>query len=147
MRTYLLTIVTLLGFLTAAPTTLLAEDVVVTVTGLKNNKGNIRVHIFTGAEQFEEKDAYKKLNFSKAKMQNGKLTLRISLPAGEYGISLLDDENKNNEMDYNLIRMPKEGFGFSDYYHSSLSKPSYDSFKFQLKKDSTKNVTVKLRYL
>ncbi len=147
MRTHLLAIAALFVLLLATPTTLLAEDVLVTIKGLKNNKGNIRVHIFTGADQFEEKDAYKRLNFSKQKVKDGTLSLRISLPAGEYGISLLDDENKNNEMDYNFIRMPKEGFGFSDYYHSSLSKPSYDSFKFTLKKDSTKNVTVKMRYI
>ncbi|MCB0699871.1 MAG: DUF2141 domain-containing protein [Chitinophagales bacterium] len=147
MRTYTLACIMLAALLSSTPLSSFAEDVIVTITGIKNNSGNMRVHIFTDAENFKEKKAYKKINFSKQEVKNGTLTLRLTLPAGEYGISLLDDENKNNKMDYNLIHMPKEGFGFSDYYHSGLSMPDYNDFHFSLKKDDTKRVTVKLRYM
>lgn len=64
---------------------------------------------------------------------------------GIYGIAILDDENKNEKMDYGLI-LPKEGFGFSDYYHTGMKRPKFDSFDFVLKNE-IKSVEIKVRYL
>lgn len=124
-----------------------AEEVIVTVKNIESSDGNINVHIFNSSQGFQNKKAYKKMTVSKKDMSNGTLSFRVTLPPGEYGISLLDDENQNGKMDFNMLHLPKEGFGFSDYYHTSYSKPEYDSFKFQLKEKTTKNVTVKFRYL
>lgn len=134
-------------FLFATAASSHAEEVLVTVKNIESAKGSMRVAVFTSDDGFQEKKAYKTLTFSKDKVSNGTLTLRITLPPGEYGISLLDDENENKKMDYNMIHMPKEGFGFSDYYHNSLSMPKYDSFKFKLEDNATKKVTVKMRYM
>lgn len=147
LKTYITAFFTVVGLSLCSPLATLAQEVMVSIKGIENNKGNIRMHIFTSDNNFKEKKAYKRLNFSKKDMKNGMLTLHVSLPAGEYGISLLDDENKNNEMDYNFIHMPQEGFGFSDYYHTGLSMPKYDSFKFTLEDKATKNVVVKMRYM
>lgn len=124
-----------------------AEEVIITVKNIENDNGNFKVHVFNSSKGFQDKTAYKKLTFSKKEVRNGTMTIRVTLPPGEYGISLLDDENKNGKMDFNMLHLPKEGFGFSDYYHTSFSKPEYDSFKFQLQEKATKNVTVKIRYL
>jgi len=123
-----------------------AADVVVTIKNIKSNKGNIRLGIFTSEEGFSKNKALSFTNYAKTGVSNGTMTIRISLPAGEYGISLMDDENKNGQMDYNIVRMPKEGFGFSDYYHTSLTMPKYKSFKFKVG-DTAKAVTVKMRYM
>ena len=40
--------------------------------------------------------------------------------------------------------VPKEGYGFSDYYHTSWSRPVFSDFKFQL--SSNKSVTMKVKY-
>jgi uncharacterized protein (DUF2141 family) len=50
-------------------------------------------------------------------------------------------------MEYNFIGIPKEGFGFSDYYHSGLTKPKFDAFKFTLEKEKKKKITIKVRYM
>jgi len=125
----------------------IAGEVVVTINGLESNKGSIRLHVYTGDDEFQDKKPYKILTYSKQKATDGTLVLRVSLPAGEYGISLLDDENNNKKMDYNIVHMPKEGFGFSDYYHSGLSMPQYKSFRFTLDDSVPKKVTVKMRYM
>lgn len=147
MRTFILPTVMLLACIFLAPANLLAEDVLITIKGIRSAKGNILMNVFTGDQEFKDKTPYKELKFSKKAIKDGVLTLKVSLPAGEYGLSLLDDENNNNEMDYNLIHMPKEGFGFSDYYHTGLSMPKYNDFDFKLEEGSTKKVTVKVRYL
>lgn len=124
-----------------------AEEVIITIKNIENSDGNFKVHVFNSSKGFEDKNAYKKLTFSKKDVSNGTLTIHVKLPPGEYGISLLDDENKNGKMDFNMLHVPKEGFGFSDYYHTSFSKPEYSSFKFDLEKNTTKKVIVKIRYI
>lgn len=146
MKTYFKSLIACLGILTISASSY-AEDVIVTIKNIENNKGNFRIGIFNGADGFENNKPYKMLTYSKQKVSNGTMTIRISLPPGEYGLSLLDDENKNEKMDFNMLHIPKEGFGFSDYYHTSLTMPKYNSFKFTLPSNNSKNVTVKIRYI
>lgn len=63
---------------------------------------------------------------------------------GTYGVALLDDEDSDTKMDYGLV-MPKEGFGFSDYYHTGWSSPKFDDFKFEL--NGNKSIKIQIRYL
>jgi uncharacterized protein (DUF2141 family) len=46
----------------------------------------------------------------------------------------LDDENSTGKMEYNMFGIPREGFGFSNYYHKGLLKPHFDAFSFSVKK-------------
>ncbi len=124
-----------------------AEDLVITIKGIENNKGNMRIGIFTSDENFRNKKSYKMLTYSKQNVSKGTMVVRISLPPGEYGVSLLDDENKNEKMDFNIIHIPKEGFGFSEYYHTSLTMPQFKNFSFKLAENSTASVSVKVRYM
>lgn len=57
-----------------------------------------------------------------------------------------DDENNDKEMNFNWMDMPQEGFGFSGYYHSGLSRPEFSDFSFTLTRN-TKVVKSKFRYL
>jgi len=82
-----------------------------------------------------------KTNLVKAALQ----TSYTDLKPGIYGIAILDDENRNEKMDYGLI-LPKEGFGFSDYYLTGMKRPKFESFDFVLKNE-VKTVEIKLRYL
>ena len=116
------------------------------VSGIRNSSGTIRVCFYNTSESFDqEKPMLIKIE-QKTKMANGVLTFSYSgLKTGVYGIAILDDENSNQKMDYGLI-LPKEGFGFSDYYHTGMSHPKFESFDFVLKNE-TKSVEIKLRYL
>ncbi|PQJ08792.1 hypothetical protein CJD36_022320 [Flavipsychrobacter stenotrophus] len=71
----------------------------------------------------------------------------MNLEPGVYGFALLDDENGNGTMDYNMFGMPKEGFGFSDFYLSGLKKPNFDQFKFTLRDHQQLKINMTLRYL
>ena len=59
----------------------------------------------------------------------------------------MDDENFNGKMDYNFIGIPKEGFGFSNYYHSGLTKPKLKSFAFEVIENKNTKVEVKMKYM
>jgi len=49
-------------------------------------------------------------------------------------------------MDYNMVGIPKEGFGFSNYYLSGFSKPKLKDFTFTVENGSVQ-VSCKMRYI
>lgn len=126
---------------------LFAETIEITVSGIRNQSGQIAIYVFNSQEGFKEERAVHAFMFKKQQLVDGTLKVKIELPAGTFGLSLVDDENANKNMDYNFVGMPKEGFGFSNYYHTGLTRPVYDQFKFNVQKGSATKVAVQMRYL
>jgi uncharacterized protein (DUF2141 family) len=124
-----------------------AQEVEVTITGLKTTKGQIVIGVFKDDPTFQKEDAFLSRKFAKKDIKNGEMKIEFEMEPGLYGLTLLDDENNSGLMEYNLIGIPKEGFGFSDYYHSGIKKPKFDAFKFTLEKNQKKKITVKVRYM
>ena len=117
----------------------------VTVTNIRNTKGTMQLQLYRSQKTFAKETPYKIYRVSKKSVSGHTLRYKITgLVQGHYGVALLDDENNNKKMDYGWM-MPEEGFGFSDYYHTGLSRPTFYQFKFYLKED--KSVTMKVRYL
>lgn len=141
----LILLVVLLAVLPSA--TVSSQNVEITVTGIRNTNGYIAIGVFRDNETFQKEEAFLKNRFPKTGISDGELKVSITLEPGIYGISLLDDENSNGEMEYNFLGMPKEGFGFSDFYLKGITRPKFDDFKFSLDPDQKKKVTIKIRYM
>ena len=117
----------------------------VQIGNIRNTDGRIQLQVFKDQKGYEEKDPWKAHFIEKKGMKNKSLFYTIKgLETGTYGIAILDDENKNTKMDYGWV-LPKEGFGFADYYHTGWTKPHFDDFKFYLNSDKTVKIIV--RYL
>jgi len=129
------------------PITTNAEPIEITITGIRNQSGQISIHVFNNQEGFKAEKSIQSFTFKKQNMINGTMKVKIDLAHGTYGLSLVDDENSNNDMDYNFVGMPKEGFGFSNYYHTGFTRPVFDQFKFNLLKGNSAKVTMKTRYI
>ena len=118
-----------------------------TIKDIKTSNGQILMGIYKDDVSFDKEIAYKKVQAFKTKISNGTLVVEVKLEPGKYGISLMDDENFNGKMDYNFIGIPKEGFGFSNYYHSGLTKPKLKSFLFEVIENKNTKVEVKMKYM
>lgn len=123
-----------------------AEEVHIKITGLSNAKGNILLGLFTNNDQFQADEPVKRYRVSKKSYKNGTVTCKIDLNPGTYGFAMLDDLNNNDEMDKNFFGIPLEGYGFSGYRHSGLTRPTFDDFKFTVKKGSTTNISIVADY-
>jgi len=123
-----------------------AQTITLTIEGLRNSQGIVSVGIFKNQEQFAKEKPVKKQLFPKTTMKAGLLVVELKLEPGNYGFALLDDENKDAKMNYNWIGVPLEGFGFSNYVSSGLSKPEYSDFDFVVKPGENK-VHIKMRYI
>lgn len=124
-----------------------AQTVELRISGIRDTKGHILLGIFIDDESFQQEKPFMKKKFPKTGMTNGEMTVVFGLEPGVYGFSLLDDENEDGKMEYNFIGIPREGFGFSNYYHKALTRPGFEDFKFELKKNEKAKVVMKIRYI
>lgn len=123
-----------------------SQTLTVHVIGNRNNVGNIRFAFYNNSQGFDDdKPLFVKTISKMALAKNGMKVSYTDIKPGLYGIAVLDDENSNEKMEYGLV-LPKEGFGFSDYYHTAMKRPKFESFDFILKNEA-KTVEIKLRYL
>ncbi|MEL7147375.1 MAG: DUF2141 domain-containing protein [Bacteroidota bacterium] len=112
---------------------------------VKYSEGQLLVGFYKDQDSWSRRTPFKEVLVSKAALQDGNLVFELGdMPPGRYGLAVLDDANGNEIVDFGLV-FPKEGFGFSDYYHNSFRLPRFSDFVFDMETD--KIVTVKFRYL
>ena len=128
------------------PLACFSQTLTINVTGIRNSSGSIVLAFYTTQESFSiEKPLYIK-KADKANLKNGVLQITYEdIKNGTYGIAMMDDENNNDKMDYGWL-LPKEGFGFSNYYHTGFTRPAFSKFSFTVKNEN-KIIEIKVRYL
>jgi uncharacterized protein (DUF2141 family) len=124
-----------------------SQNVDIYFSGLRSNKGQIILRVYKDSQSFDDDIPYKITYIKKTGVYKGTLSSSLKLEPGTYGLALADDENNSFAMNFNLLGMPTEGFGFSNYYHTGLSYPKFESFKFTVEKDEKKKVNMKIRYM
>ncbi|MDF9797264.1 uncharacterized protein (DUF2141 family) [Catalinimonas alkaloidigena] len=115
----------------------------ITVEGLKNDVGKVRVAIFNDEATFPKKKPFK----AQLKAAHASGTVKLSfdnVPYGEYAIAVYHDENENEELDTNFMGIPKEAYGFSNEHRPKFSGPDYAAAKVKINLPEVNlNVTVK----
>jgi uncharacterized protein (DUF2141 family) len=104
----------------------------VTVKGIKEAKGTIRVGLFNSEGDFLKNAVYGEV----VKASGSEVVVLFkNLPVGDYGISVIHDENENGELDSNFMGIPKEGFAFGNNAMGTFGPPSFKDA--MIKVDST----------
>jgi uncharacterized protein (DUF2141 family) len=119
-----------------------AQELPVKITRLRSSKGNVIINVFKDQESYDHEKPYKQFTFKKSVDKNSML-VELKLEPGTYGITLVDDENENKKIDKNFIGMPKEGFGFSNFFMTKMKKPSFEDFKVDCKNHNPIDIQVK----
>ena len=111
------------------------ENVTITVTidGLRNQNGYVAVALHNGESDFPDDEAFQSqyVEVSKGAIE----VVFEDVPAGEYAVAVMHDENGNEEMDFNEYGMPLEGFGFSNEAKAEMGPPGFDEASFSAKED------------
>lgn len=118
-----------------------AQDMEVTITNIRNDKGVLMIGLFNSKETFTKK-IFKGEN-PKASTGEVKVVFK-NIPPGDYAVSVFHDENSNGKIDTNFIGIPKEGFGFSNDAMGAFGPPSFEKAGVVVPK--TKSVVMKLKY-
>lgn len=102
--------------------------------------------IYNQKEKFMGDPKTKAFYNAVGKIENREATFVIkNVPFGQYAITLLHDENKNDKMDKNLLGIPKEGYGFSNNVTLKFGPPSYEESTFDLNKKEQK-IQITMKY-
>ncbi|AXA93265.1 DUF2141 domain-containing protein [Massilia sp. YMA4] len=118
-----------------------AADMTVGIEGLKNANGQVLVAVFDRAADFLKQP----VRVAAVTAQQGKVRVSIAgLPAGDYALSVFQDENGNGKLDKNVIGMPVEPYGFSNDAAGSFGPPSFQDAAVRLA-DTGGSATITLR--
>ena len=114
-------------------------EVKLVITGFETNQGQVIIKGYNGPEGFARDDdlAYR---IYKENVEDLECHLAIDLPAGEYAILVIHDENSNELLDTNFIGMPKEPVGVS--INPKKSKPDYVKSKFTVTGSSSLTLNI-----
>lgn len=122
------------------------QELRVKVSGIRSAKGKIILNVFKDEAGYEKQQSFTTLNFDKKALKNGVLNVNGSVATGTYGITLIDDENANGKLEKNFVGIPREGFGFSNFFMTKMKKPTFNEFKFEIKPGSTE-IEIKAKYM
>ncbi len=105
----------------------------VRVTGIRNDKGVIRIALFNDKQSYDDKQpaGIAALRRGPLPIQNGQADWVLKdLPYGDYAIKLFHDEDNSGKLKKNFIGRPKEGIGFSNNPKVTTKAPTFDEVKF-----------------
>lgn len=117
----------------------------VSISGLKNNHGQVGILLFDRQEGFPA-TREKAVREILLPIQNGNLRHTFTdVPFGEYAVSVMHDENLNKKLDVNFFGMPTEGNGVSNNVKNRLGPPKFGQAAFKFDRPSY-SVAIKIQY-
>lgn len=114
----------------------------VVVTGFRDGDGSLRVGLFNDSRHFLKKPIDSKVVSLSA--DSAKVTFK-DLPPGEYAVSVFHDRNDNEELDTNVLGIPKEGFAFGNNAMGMFGPPSFEKCSVVIGKSTIRQV-LKLKH-
>lgn len=105
-------------------------QMIVKVTGFKNDKGELRVVLYDNQKAFDDDRRFKQTT---AMISNRSATATLSdVPVGTYAVAVFHDVNKNGELDENWLGIPKENYGLSRNVPASIRGiPTFEQIKIE----------------
>jgi uncharacterized protein (DUF2141 family) len=120
----------------------MAADVHVSVTGIRNGRGNILVAICDKANFPNGQCMY----HGEAPARPGSVAIRVpGVPAGTWAAAVYHDEAGIRRLEYTLFGMPKQGIGFSRDARMRFGPPKFADAAFTVGETGI-TVMVPLRY-
>ena len=131
-----ITLLTVFSFLFGQENQKKSARLEINIEGLQNNKGKVLVAVNDSEENYSDHDGevYKG---AVSKIADKKAVVVFNdIPFGVYAVKVFHDENNNDELDSNFLRIPQEPYGFSNDARGAFGPASWDDAKFEIKTDS-----------
>jgi uncharacterized protein (DUF2141 family) len=147
MRKFLLVpLIVFFGIIFLSAGTIPADGIRLSVTNLRNDRGFILISLFREGAGYPDKPALAFKTDKVAIYDKKAVIIFPDMPAGTYAISILHDENNDQQMNKNALGLPKEGYGFSNNVMGAFGPPSYKRASFTHKKGAQTEVQIRARY-
>jgi len=130
----------------AQPAAAKSGQVTVDIVGFKSDRGRAFVALYRGPDGFPNKP---NKAFARKIVSIRERRVRVvfdAVPAGELAVSMIHDENGNDEFDTNFVGIPKEGWGTSRDAKAGFGPPSYADAVLKLAAGERKRIVVHVQY-
>ena len=107
-------------------------ELIVQLTGIDNNKGDINCALFADSGGFPMEAASAVQTAQVAPSQEGASCRFSQLDAGYYAVAVSHDENRNGVTDTNFFGIPKEAWGVSNNVRPAMRAPTFEEARFAL---------------
>jgi len=125
-RTLALALVSAAGFGLMAADAQQGNTIAVTVSGLRNNAGEVRCGLYNSAATFP-KDG-QQFQGAMAPIANQQATCTFNnVPPGTYAVALFHAEKGETKLRTGLFGQPEQGYGFSRDATGSMGPPSFNA--------------------
>jgi uncharacterized protein (DUF2141 family) len=119
-----------------------AATIVVTVHGVRNDHGQVRVALCPAANFLQPTCPW----FGSAQAHPGDVRVTVShVPPGTYAAEAFHDENDNGKLERSFFGLPEEGMGFSNDAPMHFGPPKFDAAAFQVDA-ADKEIGFRLKY-
>lgn len=119
-----------------------AATLTVNVGNITEARGNVRIAVYDRETWL---DTERWVAAQRIPAETGPdVAATFELPHGTYAIAVLHDVNGNEKMDYGLLRLPKEPYGFSNGVVPRLGPPAFDDAAFVIA-DEDLSIAIELR--
>lgn len=119
----------------------------VRVAGIQDIAGEVGVAVFNQKDGYPIQIAKSyEAQWQPQKGQKELLFVFDSLPAGDYAVSVLHDENGDKKLQTSAVGFPKEGVGFSNGQKVVMSAPKFRKAKFALAAGEKKRIDIPMDY-
>lgn len=120
-----------------------AAELIVTISGITNDQGEIGCALFRDAAGFPM-DSSKAIT-RRLPAKPGSLECRFAnLTPGAYALAVAHDLNRNGKTDTNFVGMPKEDWGVSNNVRPKLRAPKFEEARFTISEGEVARQEVKL---
>lgn len=107
-----------------------AADLAIDLREVRAQTGQFHVALIDSAAAWDDRAAPVRVAGVAPSGAGAHLVFR-DLPAGDYAVKVMHDENGNGKLDTNMLGMPLEGYGFSND-PKVMRKPTFDEARFAL---------------
>lgn len=120
------------------------NSIEIEIRNFENNKGQTLVGLYNSENSFMNK-GYKR---NAVKISNKKAVLTFDdLPDGNYAITVVHDEDGNEDLSTNFLGIPKEGIGTSNDAPARFGPPKWKDAMFEVKNGQTLKMKINLKYI
>jgi len=139
MKALFIPLLLLFTNIAAAQTT----SIEVNISNVRDEVGQMVVSLYLSTDSFPMKPHKFYEVEKKGQVTNGNMSYTIeNVPVGKYAIVLLDDNNRNLDMDRKMFGIPKEGYGFSnDAKPKMLTPPDFEACSFEAQEPVSVQIT------
>lgn len=108
------------------------------ISNVKINRGKVFIAVYNKAESYRKQNPDIPIILDS---KTNPLVVEIEIPQGDYVFSVFQDVNNNNKLDTNLVGMPREPVGISNFDGKGIPG-TFNKLKMRIDKNTRVSISL-----